>query len=295
MADKKQLTVAELLARNAKDRPGEEKSPRRRRRSLDEGGISVAELTGNLEKVKATPAEAKHSNVSIDETAPVIPAPKKETKKESKEETPKKEAPKQEAAQKVDKPQAAAVPVEKPAESESKPSQPSDDDSRVIQKVKDEPKKKTEDKPEQKSDAKEAEKPEVKTATKPEAKTAAPVDEKPQDAAKDTFTTGELEAVDHDVEEYDDYDDEEDEGKLNPFAVVLLALVGIVLGAIVFKGFEILWDRFDRLVVLVLGVVVTGVIVGIVHALRTSRDGLSMFLAAVAGLVLTFGPLLVVM
>ena len=276
MADKKQLTVAELLARNAKDRPGEEKSPRRRRRSLDEGGISVAELTGNLEKVKATPAEAKHSNVSIDETAPVIPAPKKESKEE---------APRKADKKADDKAQAAAVPAEKP----------SDDDTRVIQKVKDEPKKKTEDKPEQKSDAKEAEKPEVKTATKPEAKTAAPVDEKPQDAAKDTFTTGELEAVDHDVEEYDDYDDEEDEGKLNPFAVVLLALVGIVLGAIVFKGFEILWDRFDRLVVLVLGVVVTGVIVGIVHALRTSRDGLSMFLAAVAGLVLTFGPLLVVM
>ena len=276
MADKKQLTVAELLARNAKDRPGEEKTPRRRRRSLDEGGISVAELTGNLEKVKATPAEAKHSNVSIDETAPVIPAPKKESKEE---------APKKADKKADDKAQAAAVPAEKP----------SDDDTRVIQKVKDEPKKKTEDKPEQKSDAKEAEKPEVKTATKPEAKTAAPVDEKPQDAAKDTFTTGELEAVDHDVEEYDDYDDEEDEGKLNPFAVVLLALVGIVLGAIVFKGFEILWDRFDRLVVLVLGVVVTGVIVGIVHALRTSRDGLSMFLAAVAGLVLTFGPLLVVM
>lgn len=267
MADKKQLTVAELLARNAKDRPGEEKSSRRRRRSLDEGGISVAELTGNLEKVKATPAEAKHSNVSIDETAPVIPAPKKEAPKQ---EAPQKETAKQKAAQKVDKPQAAAVPVEKPAESESKPSQPSDDDTRVIQKVKDEPE-------------------------KPEVKTAAPVDEKPQDAAEDTFTTGELEAVDEDVDEYDEDYDEEDEGKLNPFAVVLLALVGIVLGAIVFKGFEILWDRFDRLVVLVLGVVVTGVIVGIVHALRTSRDGLSMFLAAVAGLVLTFGPLLVVM
>lgn len=276
MADKKQLTVAELLARNAKDRPGEEKTPRRRRRSLDEGGISVAELTGNFEKVKATPAEAKHSNVSIDETAPVIPAPKKETKKESKEETPKKEAPKQEAAPKTkksDKPQAAAVPVDKPAESESKPSQPSDDDTRVIRKVKDEP----------------------KAEEKPEAKTAAPVDEKPRGAAENPFTTGELEAVDEDVDEYDEHYDEEDEGKLNPFAVVLLALVGIVLGAIVFKGFEILWDRFDRLVVLVLGVVVTGVIVGIVHALRTSRDGLSMFLAAVAGLVLTFGPLLVVM
>ena len=278
MADKKQLTVAELLARNAKDRSGEEKSSRRHRRSLDEGGISVAELTGNLEKVKATPAEAKHSSVSIDEPAPVIPAPKKgEPQQEaSKDEAPKQEAAKQEAPQKdADKSHGAAVPVEKPTESESKRSQPSDEDTRVIQKVKDEPKK-AEDEAQSKAEPKANDK----------------VDDKAED---DTFTTGELEAVDHDVEEYDEDYDEEEEGKLNPFAVVLLALVGIVLGAIVFKGFEILWDRFDRLVVVVLGVVVTGVIVGLVHALRTSRDGLSMFLAAVAGLVLTFGPLLVVM
>lgn len=278
MADKKQLTVAELLARNAKDRSGEEKSSRRHRRSLDEGGISVAELTGNLEKVKATPAEAKHSSVSIDEPAPVIPAPKKEKPQQeaSKDEAPKQEAAKQEAPQKdADKSHGAAVPVEKPTESESKRSQPSDEDTRVIQKVKDEPKK-AEDEAQSKAEPKANDK----------------VDDKAED---DTFTTGELEAVDHDVEEYDEDYDEEDEGKLNPFAVVLLALVGIVLGAIVFKGFEILWDRFDRLVVVVLGVVVTGVIVGLVHALRTSRDGLSMFLAAVAGLVLTFGPLLVVM
>ncbi len=289
MADKKQLTVAELLARNAKNRPGEEKTPRRRRRSLDEGGISVAELTGNLEKVKATPAEAKHSSVSIDETAPVIPAPKKEQKEQPKQETPQQE----ESKKKADKPQAAAVPVEKPAESETKRSQPSDEDTRVIQKVKDEPKKKAETK---KTEAKAEPKVEEKTDDKAETKVADKT--APQAAVAtedDTFTTGELEAVDRDLEEYDeDYDDEE-EGKLNPFAVVLLALVGIVLGAIVFKGFEILWDRFDRLVVVVLGVVVTGVIVGIVHALRTSRDGLSMFLAAVTGLVLTFGPLLVVM
>lgn len=278
MADKKQLTVAELLARNAKDRSGEEKSSRRHRRSLDEGGISVAELTGNLEKVKATPAEAKHSSVSIDEPAPVIPAPKKE----------KKEKPQQEAPQKdANKSHGAAIPVEKPTESEPKPSQPSDEDTRVIQKVKDEPKK-AEDKAQSKVESKT----ELKTEEKVEPKANDKVDDKAED---DTFTTGELEAVDHDVEEYDEDYDEEDEGKLNPFAVVLLALVGIVLGAIVFKGFEILWDRFDRLVVVVLGVVVTGVIVGIVHALRTSRDGLSMFLAAVAGLVLTFGPLLVVM
>lgn len=248
MADEKQLTVAELLARNQKDRSGGEKSSRRRRRSLEEGGISVAELTGNLEKVKATPAEAKHSNVSIDETAPVIPAPQKDAEKTEPEL------------------QADAVRVERPDKTDSEPkrSQPSTEDTRVIQRVKDAPEKKSEDK----------------------------VEEKVED---ETSTTGELEAVDHDVEEYDEYDEDYEEEKLNPFAVVLLALVGIVLGAVVFKGFEILWDRFDRLVVVVLGVVVTGVIVGIVHALRTSRDGLSMFLAAVAGLVLTFGPLLVVM
>lgn len=260
MADEKQLTVAELLARNQKDRSGGEKSSRRRRRSLEEGGISVAELTGNLEKVKATPAEAKHSNVSIDETAPVIPAPQKDAEKtESKQQT--------ESEPKTDpEPQAAAVRVERPDKTDSEPkrSQPSNEDTRVIQRVKDTPEKKSEDK----------------------------VEEKVED---ETTTTGELEAVDHDVEEFDEYDEDYEEEKLNPFAVVLLALVGIVLGAIVFKGFEILWDRFDRLVVVVLGVVVTGVIVGIVHALRTSRDGLSMFLAAVAGLVLTFGPLLVVM
>ncbi|QRP60014.1 hypothetical protein [Corynebacterium minutissimum] len=259
MADEKQLTVAELLARNQKDRSGGEKSSRRRRRSLEEGGISVAELTGNLEKVKATPAEAKHSNVSIDETAPVIPAPQKD-------------------AEKTDStPQADAVRVERPDKVDSEPqrSQPSTEDTRVIQRVKDTPEKKTD------------------TEVEEEAQTK--TEDKTGDKTEDTFTTGELEAVENDVEEYDEYDEDYEEEKLNPFAVVLLALVGIVLGAIVFKGFEILWDRFDRLVVVVLGVVVTGVIVGIVHALRTSRDGLSMFLAAVAGLVLTFGPLLVVM
>ncbi len=46
----------------------------RHRRSLDEGGISVAEPTGNLKKVEASPAEAKHTSVSIDEDAPVIRA-----------------------------------------------------------------------------------------------------------------------------------------------------------------------------------------------------------------------------
>ena len=261
MADEKQLTVAELMARNAKNRPDGATSSRRRRRSLEEGGVSVAELTGNLEKVKATPAEAKHSSVSIDETAPVIPAPKKEEDKQAED---KQSEVKQPAAAR-----GAAVRVEKPkadtkADAEEKRHQPSTEDTHVIQRVKDEPEK------------------EAEGSKAPAAAPAVPAEPaEPTQAAE--------------LEEYDDEEDYEEEEKLNPFAVVLLALVGIVLGAVVFKGFEVLWENFSRIVVLILAVVVTGVIVGIVHALRTNRDGLSMFLAAIAGLVLPFGPLLVVM
>ncbi|WP_306507941.1 hypothetical protein [Corynebacterium sp.] len=260
MADEKQLTVAELMARNAKNRPEGATSSRRRRRSLEEGGVSVAELTGNLEKVKATPAEAKHSSVSIDETAPVIPAPKKEEDKQAEAKQP---AAAQGAAVRVEKPKADSK-ADTKADAEEKRHQPSAEDTHVIQRVKDEPEKEAEG-----------------------SKAPAVAPAVPAEPAEPTQNA--------ELEEYDDEEDYEEEEKLNPFAVVLLALVGVVLGAVVFKGFEVLWENFSRVVVLILAVVVTGVIVGIVHALRTNRDGLSMFLAAIAGLVLTFGPLLVVM
>ncbi|EEI16146.1 hypothetical protein [Corynebacterium lipophiloflavum] len=72
MSDDSQLTVAELLSRAQKENPGADQPRRRRRRSLDEGGVSVAELTGSLRKVEARPVEAKHSSVPID---PVEPEP----------------------------------------------------------------------------------------------------------------------------------------------------------------------------------------------------------------------------
>ena len=64
MADK-QLTVAELLARAEKENPSGPRRPRRRR-SLEDGGVSVAELTDSFKKVDAKPAEVKHSSVPID-------------------------------------------------------------------------------------------------------------------------------------------------------------------------------------------------------------------------------------
>ncbi|WP_339019042.1 Yip1 family protein [Corynebacterium simulans] len=270
MADEKQLTVAELLARNSKERAGADSeggSRRRRRRSLEDGGVSVAELTGNLEKVKATPAESKHSNVSIDETAPVIPAPKQEQEQEQ------------------DEKQAA----------DAKASQPSTDDTRVIKRVT--------DKPEAKQDAKDAKAEEAKADSKDDSK--APKAAAATTAAADTAAAGAgaemgdsvpVKAQKKDLLETEsDADYEEEDEKLNPFSVLLLALVGIVLGAIVFKGFEILWDSFSRSIVAILAVAVTALMAALVHVLRTNRDGASMALAVFVGLVLTFGPLLIVM
>ena len=288
MADEKQLTVAELLARNSKGRAGadSEGGSRRRRRSLEDGGVSVAELTGNLEKVKATPAESKHSNVSIDETAPVIPAPKQEQDEKQAADA------KAKGTDKV----AGEVAEEKAADkSADKASQPSTDDTRVIKRVT--------DKPETKQDAKDAKAEAAKADFKDDSK--APKAAAATTAAAGTTAAGADAAMGDSVpvkaqekdllETESDADYEEDDEKLNPFSVLLLALVGIVLGAIVFKGFEILWDSFSRSIVAILAVAVTALMVALVHVLRTNRDGASMALAAFVGLVLTFGPLLIVM
>lgn len=304
MADEKQLTVAELLARNAKEHAGAESEGgsrrRRRRRSLEDGGVSVAELTGNLEKVTATPAQSKHSSVSIDETAPVIPAPKQE------EDSKKAEAPNSDKVT--------------DAKTESA-FQPSTEDTHVIKRVEEKsaPKKSA---PKQSAPAVadksgvaksgvakggvakgDAEKEDKAEATLAEKESDAKLDDAltpPTDGATEASVSvkaseKELDKKDQtDVVETEEDFEEEDE-KLNPFSVLLLALIGIVLGAVVFKGFEILWDSFSRSVVAILAIAVTALMVALVHVLRTNRDGISMTLAAFVGLVLTFGPLLIVM
>jgi len=343
MADKNQLTVAELLARNKKARGEkdgkEEKRSRRHRRSLEEGGISVAELTGNLKKVKAAPVEAKHTSVSIDEDAPVIRAPKPEEKTDSASAKKPVAKPAEKAAETAaEKPAAkAAQPAAKDA---AKKSQPSADDTAVIQRVDkkkaDEAKaaaarpatgkaatakaatgKATADK--SATDKPAAEKPaaDKAAAEKPAAEkeraekgtkakgaaaagagpaaaggaTAAAVPaSKKAGVAKNAEETGNLPKVEDDEDRV-----EEEHEKLNPVSILLMIVAGILLAIVIFKGFEILWDSFPRLVVAVLAVCVTAIMVGVTHALRTARDGFSMFLAGFTGLILTFGPLLLVM
>lgn len=355
MADQNKLTVAELLARNNKAR-GEKESKkdnrsRRHRRSLDEGGISVAELTGNLKKVKASPAEAKHTSVSIDEDAPVIRSPKSaeqagadSAKKPAADPAAKPAAKRaaQPAAKAAQTTKPAARPTTKTAAASSatpaaqkpaatgaapdaaKKNQPSADDTAVIQRVD----KAGEAKPaaaKSAADTPAAKKPAADKARAEKQGTAKPAAEKPKDdkrakaagagaaaagagaagagaaaaavpaskkagVAKSAEETGNLPKV----EDNEDWVEEEHE-KLNPVSILLMIFAGILLAIVIFKGFEILWDNFPRLVVAVLALCVTAIMVGVTHALRTARDGFSMFLAGFTGLVLTFGPLLLVM
>lgn len=328
MADKNKLTVAELLARDKKAR-GEkggkdDKRSRRHRRSLDEGGISVAELTGNLKKVEASPAEAKHTSVSIDEDAPVIRAPKAAdaTDADSAKKSTDKPA-SQSAAKAAAKPAQTAKPAAAAAAQEAaKKNQPSADDTAVIQRV---GKEKADDAKPAAAKATAAkpaaEKPAADKTSADKASAAKPVAEKPKadkDAkaagagaatagagaaaaasvpaskkagvAKDAEETGNLPKVEDDEEWI-----EGEHEKLNPVSILLMIVAGILLAIVIFKGFEILWDSFPRLVVAILALCVTAIMVGVTHALRTARDGFSMFLAGFTGLILTFGPLLLVM
>ncbi|MGO2827261.1 MAG: CPBP family intramembrane glutamate endopeptidase [Corynebacterium casei] len=347
MAEEKQLTVAELLARNAKEREGraeksasaketegaeaQEAPRRRRRRSLDEGGVSVAELTGSIKRVEAEPARSRHSSTS-DSPAAVTRASKTTEKpaesksSEAKAPEAKPEAkPAAKAGEKADTKEASkgtaaaksaeanptdAKPAAKASEKiEKKAEKPANDDTTVIQKV-DAPAEDSSKAKDAAAGPKAAKTDEttvmpaqpataatgVKAA---EAKTATA-----SPAAKDTESTGEIPVVEDErqpdsakLAQRDDaeLDEAEEDGKLSAVSIVVLALVGSIVGAIVFKGFEVLWGRFDRTIVSILALVVTGAMVGIVHALRTARDAVSMSLAGVVGLILTFGPLLIIL
>lgn len=301
MAEEKQLTVAELLARNKQERTGGDK-PRRRRRSLEEGGVSVAELTGSLKKVEATPAQAKHSNVDIDETAPVIPAPKPEAAQSdaAQSDTAQPEAAKPAPAQS----EAERIEALKKAEFAKK----AEEAKKKAAEKKEAEKKATEDKaaassideapldPKAEEDrrilAEKRERDAVKAVSTPstgDTTVIKKVEDEPETQLEDAATT-EIDRVDD--ADPAEYEDAEDDGKLNPVSIILLALVGIVLGAVVYKGFEILWANFNKGLVAALAVAVTAAMAGVVHALRTDRDKAAIVLSIIVGLVLTFGALL---
>ncbi len=276
MADK-QLTVAELLARAEKENPSATRRPRRRR-SLEDGGVSVAELTDSFKKVNVKPVEAKHSSVPID--APAEPA--KTVKQEKPAEKPAKQEKPEEAV-------AKAKPTQAP---------PAEDDTHVIPVVR-EGAAKPAGKPAEKPVEKPAEKPAAQ-ATAPAAPAAAAAavavpqsEEKPVEEVVVDKQDAELDLFENDLPDEDVRDIEVEDASINPILMVLLVGLGVLLGVLGFLAFKWLWAHVIPVVAVLLGIVaVVGVVFG-VRAMRTGRDGLNMALAGIAAAVMAFGPALI--
>lgn len=258
MSEDKQLTVAELLARAQKTNPDVGKRPRRRR-SLEEGGVSVAELTGSFKAVDARPAEAKHSSVPLD--APAEPAPAK----------PAAEKAEPAAAKLVAKPVAKpAVPAEKPVDppvAKAAQDSPSEDETTQIRVVED--------------------------TKEPAQRTKAEPAEKPaEEDSLDLFDDDHVEDVDVEKAEAAEVAEIDDDGAVNPIMLVLFVFIGVVLGVLGFMLFSWIWANLATALAAILGAAaVAGVVFG-VRAMHTGRDGLTMTLAGVAALVMAFGPAL---
>ncbi|MHA2787969.1 hypothetical protein ACXZ66_02305 [Corynebacterium sp. S7] len=252
--DDKQLTVAELLARAQKEQPEAERPRRRRRRSLEEGGISVAELTGSIPKVEKRPVEAKHSSVPLDtEAAKAEVEPKPEPAK------PAEKSPQVDETNVIRK-----VETDVPAKPKVTAPSPSVEETGKLQPVKDEHLQHDFE-----ADAK--------------SKDSAQLEQLPEQDQEQDLEQTQAPAQ-----------DEDREGGINGFALIGLIIVGLVLGVLIFLGFEFLWQTLNKWLVAVLAVVVTAIMVGVVKAMRTERDGFSMGLAGVVGLLMTFGPALIV-
>ncbi len=334
MAEDKQLTVAELLARSRENNPDAEPPRRRRRRSLEEGGISVAELTGSFPAVEATPPEAKHSSVPLDAPAEDADA-EAERKAAEKAEAERKAAEKAEAERKAaEKAEAERKAAEK-AEAERKAAaekkaaadkraaedraileekarkereakaaasatpvskQPSSDETTVISKVTEQPKPKDSTAPTAAAAAA------TETTAIPTVKAGEPKRRDHTDTATidvvrvedddDRYADRRVEQVyaDDDVDDWD----EEDEGA-GIGVIIGMALVGVVIGVLVFLGFELMWGQLNSWFVAALALAVTAVMVVATRALRTGRDVAAMALATVVGLVMTFGPAILVL
>lgn len=297
MADK-QLTVAELLARAEKENPSGPRRPRRRR-SLEDGGVSVAELTDSFKKVDVKPAEVKHSSVPIDapsDTPKKTPtqAPKPEPKPAEPKPAPKVEpkpaeptpAPKPAQAESVklrpaEKP--APKPAEKPAQAGSSVTkvQPASDDTTVLRKVEG----KSEGKPERKVEAK----PEVEAEPVVKQKLAQS-DETGEIRTVDAPEPQQLHEDSLDAEYDTDY--EVEEASVNPILLVLLVFFGVLLGVLGFLAFKWLWANTMAIVAVLVGVAAVAAVVAAVGAMAGGRDKVTMVIAGLAAAVVAFGPAL---
>ena len=256
MADK-QLTVAELLARAENGNSDSHRRPRRRR-SLEDGGVSVAELTDSFKKVDVKPAEVKHSSVPIDAPSDT-PAPA-------------------EAAAPKEKP------AKEPADKEPAPfpkAQPSNEETTVLRKVAAEPT--TKPAPAQSDDTNE-----IRAVQAPEPQPKVEVGRVERVERGNRTEPAEAQSDELEPAESTEVED----ASVNPILLVLLVFAGVVLGVLGFLAFSWLWANTAAIVAALLGVAAVAAVVAAVGAMATGRDKLTMVFAGLAAAVMAFGPAL---
>lgn len=335
MSDEKQLTVAELLARNRRsDADANEDYPRRRRhRSLEEGGgISVAELTGSVPRVKEKPAESRHSSVPIDALRRDTATPRREASPRAPEarrgegrDTSRTAArPPRSASSAAPRPAAKSPEYREPSASERRPSE---DETAVIQRIREDERRESGSTATERA-AREAE-PRENRPRENRPREAAARRERPAQAgyaqaprphstpsgtraaaaraaypeqkgipgaqpargvrSENAAAKKERDFFADEPEERRDEGAEESGGGIGP--VLLFAVMGVVLGAVLFVVFSFLWgSQIPGGIVALFALVVTGALVGVVHMLRTANDKMSMILSGIVGVLMTFGP-----
>lgn len=305
MSEQKQLTVAEILAKAQQENP-ETGTRRRRRRSLEDGGVSVAELTGSLKKVEAKPVEARHSSVPIDAPEPAKPAvaeQPKTAKPEASAENPagstRYSAPTGKAVQeKAPTAQVVDAAATKPAP-QVVPKPVREDETTVIRKVTAGERKLVDAKPAEpvKPAQPEAEGKEPAPSMAETSPNAAPVVE-----VQEPATQQELPKASEAEDGFDEFLEPEtepaeeiviEEEGVNPILLVLLVFLGVLVGVAGFLAFQWLWANTSAILAAVLGIAaVAGAIFG-ARSMGTGRDWLTTTLAGIAAVVVAFGPALI--
>ncbi|MGO1990675.1 MAG: hypothetical protein ACTH2Y_02455 [Corynebacterium sp.] len=297
------LTVAELMARNAKDGARRADRPRRRR-NLDDGGVSVSELTGSIPVVNDEDLDAagdgSDSTARADraDAAPVADEHPHRGGHEL-EDDPAGDVT-EEKVDEVDVVDGEVVdeelhdePVEEPAaEPAAEPARGglfSAGETTVIPRVDPSAGDVAEEPAEDSAEDS------VENSTDEVAQDDEHVDESVDESAGEAAVAPEpahepaAEAEEHDPDKIVEYEDD----AISWPALLGQTAIALVVGVVIFFGFTLLWDKLPTALVLAMAGVVTLVCVGVVHALLRHRHTLVLILAFIVGLVITLGPRLI--
>lgn len=289
------LTVAELMARNAKDGARRADRPRRRR-NLEDGGVSVSELTGSIPVVNdedlgqdgaagtAEDLSAADADTSVGVTADRHPH-------QGGHELDGHDVVDGEVIDEYDGAEPDVVGTdtgETPGEADDVAAE-----TTVLPRVdtRTEPPVDADTGSESETPG-DAEPAEYAAGRTGETESVEPV-EPVESGESGEQTVPAEEQVDGQVEADPDKIIEYEDDAISWPALLGQTALAVVIGVVIFFGFTLLWDKLGTALVLVMSGIVTLVCVGVVHALLRHRHTLVLILAFIVGLVITLGPRLI--